>query len=64
VVVDLSELEFADTSLMLDLVMLARRLHMRGRRLFLRNAQPHIRKLIDLVGLVRLPGVALEGGVA
>ena len=63
-VVDLSELKFADTSLMLDLAMLARRLHMRGRRLFLRNAQPHTSRLIDLVGLVRLPGVAVDGGTA
>ncbi len=42
---------------MLDLAMLARRLRQRGRRLVLRGAQPHIRRLIELVGLDRLPGV-------
>lgn len=61
VVVDLTELVFADTSLMLDLAMLARRLRVRGRAILLRNAQPQIRTLIELVGLHRLPGVLLEG---
>lgn len=60
VIVDLSELEFADTSLMLDLAMLARRLRARGRALLLRGAQPQIRTLIELVGLHRLDGVTLE----
>ena len=61
VIVDLSELVFADTSLMLDLAMLARRLRTRGREILLRDAQPQIRTLIELVGLARLPGVRLEG---
>jgi anti-anti-sigma regulatory factor len=61
VVVDLSELVFADTSLMLDLAMLARRLRVRGAVILLRGAQPQIRTLIELVGLHRLPGVRLEG---
>ncbi len=61
VVVDLSELVFADTSLMLDLAMLARRLRVRGWAILLRNAQPQIRTLIEIVGLHRLPGVRLEG---
>lgn len=64
VVVDMSELSFADTSLMLDLAMLARRLRHRGRALRLRGAPPHIRTLIKLVGIDRLPGVRLEGGGA
>jgi anti-anti-sigma factor len=55
--VDLSELSFADSSLMLDLAMIARRLRTRGRQICLRGAQPHIRRLIELVGLDRLPGV-------
>ena len=55
--VDLSELSFADSSLMLDLAMLARRLRQRGRVLVLRGAQPHIGRLIEMVGLDRLPGV-------
>jgi anti-anti-sigma regulatory factor len=61
VVVDLTELVFADTSLMLDLAMLARRLRVRGRAILLRGAQPQIRKMIEIVGLHRLPGVRLEG---
>jgi anti-anti-sigma regulatory factor len=61
VIVDLSELAFADASLMLDLAMLARRLRAQGQMIRLRGAQPQIRTLIELVGLHRLPGVALEG---
>jgi anti-anti-sigma regulatory factor len=61
VVVDLSDLVFADTSLMLDLAMVARRLRVRGRTILLRGAQPQIRTMIEIVGLHRLPGVRLEG---
>ena len=57
-VVDLSELTFADASVMVDLAMLALRLRQNGRRLLLRDAQPHIHRLIELVGLDRQPGVA------
>jgi anti-anti-sigma regulatory factor len=60
VVVDLSELGFADPSLMIDLAMVAQRLRMRGRALRLRGAQPHVRRLIELVGLHRLPGVRID----
>jgi anti-anti-sigma regulatory factor len=59
-VVDLSELGFADTSLMLDIAMVARRLRLRGRGLSLRGAQPQIRRLIELVGLEQLAGVRVE----
>jgi anti-anti-sigma regulatory factor len=61
VVVDLSELVFADTSLMLDLAMLARRLRVRGSAVLIRGARPHIRKLIEMMGMHKLPGVRLEG---
>jgi anti-anti-sigma factor len=61
IVVDLSELVFADASLMVDLAMLARRLRTGGRKILLRGAQPQILALIELVGLHRLPGVKLEG---
>jgi anti-anti-sigma regulatory factor len=61
VVVDLTELVFADPSLMLDLAMLARRLRRHGRAILLRGAQPQIRALIERVGLHRLPGVRFEG---
>ena len=64
VVVDLSELGFADPSLMIDLAMVARRLRMRGRGLRLRGAQPHIRRLIEMVGLHRLPGVLMDDRTA
>jgi anti-anti-sigma regulatory factor len=60
VIVDLTDLAFADTSLMLDLAMVARRLRARGRTILLREPQPQIRTLIELVGLHRLPGVRLE----
>jgi anti-anti-sigma regulatory factor len=60
-VVDLSELVFADPSLMLDLAMLARRLRVRGGAILLRGAQPQIQTLIELMGMHRLPGVRLEG---
>jgi anti-anti-sigma regulatory factor len=64
VIVDLSDLVFADPSLMCDLAMLSRRLRRRGRALRLRGAQPQILALIELVGLHRLPGVRLEGPTA
>jgi len=63
VVVDLSELSFADSSLILDLAALARRLRMTGASLRLRSPQPQIQRLIELVGLDRLPGVVLETAV-
>ena len=59
VVVDLAELAFADPSLMLDLVMVARRLRKAGRELTLRGAQPDISVLIEYVGVHRLPGVKI-----
>ncbi|HKG17003.1 MAG TPA: STAS domain-containing protein [Solirubrobacteraceae bacterium] len=58
VVVDFSDLSFADASLMLDLAMLALRLRHNGRQLVLRGARPHIHRLIEIVGLNRQPGVA------
>ncbi|HTE62597.1 MAG TPA: STAS domain-containing protein [Solirubrobacteraceae bacterium] len=57
VIVDMSELHFADPSLMIDLACLAQRLRAHGMTLSLRHPQPHIRKLIELVGLHRLPSV-------
>ncbi len=59
VVVDLRDLVFADTTLMLDLAMLSHRLRRRGRRLLLHGAKPQIMFLIEHVGLHRLPGVEL-----
>ena len=58
--VDLRDLTFADSSLMLDLAMLARRLRMAGRRLLVRSPQPQVRRTIEIVGLHRLTGVVLE----
>ncbi len=60
-IVDLSELAFADPSLMLDLAVLARRLRACGRGILLRGAQPQVRMLIEMVGLHRIDGVMLEG---
>jgi len=59
VIVDLRELTFADSSLMVDLAVLARRLRAQGRQLLLDGAQPHIRRLIELMGLDKQPAVAL-----
>ncbi len=59
---DLRDLVFADTTLMIDLAMLSNRLRRRGRALLLKGAQPQIMNLIELVGLHRLPGVQVVGG--
>ena len=61
VVVDLTELAFADSSVMLDLAVLARRLRANGREILVRGAQPQVMMLIKHVGLHRLPAVRLEG---
>ena len=61
VVVDMRDLTFADSSLMLDLAIVARRLRMAGRRLHLRNAQPQVWRVIQVVGVHRLPGVVADG---
>jgi len=63
-VIDLSELAWADASLMLDFVMLARRLRATERTMALRDPQPQIVALIELVGLDRLPGVRVERSAA
>jgi anti-anti-sigma factor len=60
VIVDLSELRFADTSVMIDLAILAQRLRAQGRTLWLAGAQPNIRTLIETVGLHRLPAVRVD----
>jgi anti-anti-sigma regulatory factor len=60
VTVDLTELTFADTSLMVDLAVLARRLRAHGRALMLRGPQPQIQTLIEIVGIHTLPGIQLE----
>jgi anti-anti-sigma regulatory factor len=61
VIVDLTELTSADSSLIVDLACLAQRLRAHGQTLWLAGAQPHIRKLIEGVGLHRLPTVRLSG---
>lgn len=61
VIVDLRDLRFTDSSLMVDLAVLAQRLRSEGRQLRLMGPQPQVQTLIELVGLHRLPAVALEG---
>lgn len=61
VVVDLSQLAFADSSVMVDLAVLARRLRVRGREIRLRGAQPQVMALIRQVGLHRMPAVTFDG---
>ena len=58
--VDMSQLRFADSSLMLDLAVLAQRLRAQGLAVHLRRPQPQICRLIELVGLDRQPAVAVE----
>ena len=60
-IVDLRQLAFADSSLIVDLAVLARRLRIDGFALKLRAPQPQVRSVIELVGLHRLPGVMMEG---
>jgi anti-anti-sigma regulatory factor len=60
VVADLSDLHFADSSVMVDLALLAGRLRGSGCTLSLRSPQPHVEALIDMVGLARLPAVSLS----
>ena len=47
--------------MIVDLACLAQRLRAQGRTLWLAGAQPHIRRLIESVGLDRLPAVRLAG---
>jgi anti-anti-sigma factor len=61
VIVDLTELHFADPSVMIDLACLAQRLRAQGRTLWLSGAQPNVRRLIETVGLHRLPAVRVAG---
>lgn len=58
--IDLAELTWADVSLMLDFVTLARRLRVQGYTLELRDPQPQIAALLELVGLDRVPAVRIE----
>jgi anti-anti-sigma regulatory factor len=62
VIVDITDLQFADPSLMIDLACLAQRLRSRERTLWLSAAQPNVRRLIETVGLDRLPAVRFMGG--
>jgi anti-anti-sigma regulatory factor len=64
VTVDLRELAFTDTSLMLDLAMLSNRLRRRDRQLRLLGPKPQIMSMIEQVGLHRLPGVRIDCGPA
>jgi anti-anti-sigma regulatory factor len=57
-------LAFADPSLMVDLALVARRLRQADGILRIRGAQPQIQRLIELVGLHRLPGVVVDPVVA
>jgi anti-anti-sigma factor len=59
VIVDLTDLRFADPSLMIDLACLAQRLRAHERVLWLSGPQPDVRRLIEVVGLHRLPAVRL-----
>lgn len=59
VVVDLSGLRFADSTLILDLAVLAQRLRRAGATMHLSMPQPQVRFLIERMGLDRQPAVQL-----
>ena len=61
-IVDLSDLTFADPSLMIDLACLAQRLRAKGVVLWLAHPKPNILMLIETVGLHRLPAVRVNDG--
>src|SRR6202008_369785 len=61
VIVYLSELRFADASLMIDLAILAQRLRAQDRTLWLSGAPPNIRTMIETMGLHRLPAPRAQG---
>jgi hypothetical protein len=61
VTVEMRDLAFADLSLMVDLLVLARRQRVRGRAVRLRHPNPQVKSMIHGVGLHRLPGVTVEG---
>ena len=58
--VDLRELTFADSSFILDVAIIARRLRRTGRVLHVLEPQPQVWRVIEMVGLHRLPGVVVE----
>lgn len=60
--VDLRQLAFTDTSLMVDLAMLSNRVRRRDGQLRLLGPKPQIMSMIEEVGLHRLPGVRIDGG--
>jgi anti-anti-sigma regulatory factor len=55
------DLTFADSSFMLDVAIVARRLRRTGRLMLVRSPQPQVWRVIEIVGLHRLPGVIVEG---
>ena len=57
----MSQLTFADSSFVLDVAFVARRLRRTGRLLLVRDPQPQVWRVIEMVGLHRLPGVIVEG---
>jgi hypothetical protein len=58
------DLAFADLSLMVDLLVLARRQRVRGRAVRLRHPNPQVKSMIVGVGLHRLPGVTVDSRAA
>jgi anti-anti-sigma regulatory factor len=60
VTVDMRDLAFADLSLMVDLLVLARRQRVRGRAVRFRQPQPQVKAMIEGAGLHRLPGVTVD----
>jgi anti-sigma B factor antagonist len=59
VILDIQELEFADSAGLRELIRCAQRLEERG-RLVLRRPTPTIQRFFDVTGLDRIPNVKIE----
>ena len=57
---DVQGLVFADPSFLVDLAMVARRIRKAGGTMRIVGAQAQILRLIEIVGVHRLPGVVVE----
>lgn len=59
VTVDLRALANADPTLFLDLAVLSQRLRRTGHALRLVGLKPHIRRLVEVMGIPRMPAIEL-----
>lgn len=60
VTVDLRALANADPTLFLDLAVLSQRLRRTGHALRLVGLKPHIRRLVEIMGIPRMPAIEVS----